>query len=106
MFQSRKFLHIYSYRDIDNILSSIDKIRYDLEIKGLFNLLKKSFWKWSLSNCIEKLKNLNKEYKEYFYKILHKKLNKWNYIYKSNRSKALNYIKHHKDFPTINIIKK
>ena len=88
-------------------LLSFDRIIFNLERKGLYNMFKKSFWNWALSLCIIQLKTLDKNSKEYLYDILHKKLNKWDYIDKSlptsNRYRALHYIKNQKKFPTINI---
>ena len=88
-------------------LSSFDKIKSNLEKKGLFNLVKESFWKnFNLLN-IYQLKTLNQESKLILYNALHKKLNLINYMINfpptSNEFKALHYIKYHDTFPTINI---
>lgn len=88
-------------------LSSFDRIKSNLEKKGLFNLVKESFWKnFNLLN-IYQLKTLNEESKLILYNALHKKLHLINYIIKfppnSNEFKALHYIKYHDTFPTINI---
>ena len=74
-------------------LSSFDKIKSNLEKKGLFNLVKESFWKnFNLLN-IYQLKTLNEESKLILYNALHKKLHLINYIIKfppnSNEFKAL-----------------
>ena len=88
-------------------LLSFDAIKSKLEEKGLFELVKESFWEWALSLSIIQLKTLNQESKVILYKILHKKLNLWDYVEKSpkasNRYRAINYIKQQEDFPTINI---
>ena len=105
--QHKKSLSANRRSDPACFLLSFDKIKYNLERKGLFNLFKESFWKWALSLCIVQLKTLDKKSKEYLYNILHKKFNLWDYIDKSppssNRYRALHYIKHEKVFPTINI---
>ena len=86
---------------------AIEKIKYYLEQKKLFNLFKESFWRWAISLCIVQLKTSDNESKELFYKILHEKFNLWDYIDyslpSSNRYRALHYIKYQKSFPTINI---
>ena len=88
-------------------LLAFEKIKYNLEKAGLFKFVKQSFWRWAISLCIIQLKTLDKISKEYLYNILHIKFNSWDYIDKSpqnsNRYRAVNYIKNHKDFPTINI---
>ena len=88
-------------------LLAFEKIKYNLEKAGLFKFVKQSFWSWAISLCIIQLKTLDKISKEYLYNILHIKFNSWDYIDKSpqnsNRYRAVNYIKNHKDFPTINI---
>ena len=88
-------------------LLAFEKIKYNLEKVGLFKFVKQSFWRWAISLCIIQLKTLDKISKEYLYNILHIKFNSWDYIDKSpqnsNRYRAVNYIKNHKDFPTINI---
>ena len=88
-------------------LLSFKKLKYNLEKFGLYNLVKESFWKWALKLCIIQLKHLDKASKEYLFKILHEKLNLWDYIDNSSQSstryRSLNYIKNHKEFPSINI---
>ena len=88
-------------------LLSFDNIISNLEKKGLYNLVKESFWKWAFNICIFQLKNIDKSLKEYLYNILHDKLIIWNnieyYPTSSNRYKALHFLKFQKTFPTINI---
>ena len=86
---------------------SFNKIKKILKKRGLYNLVKDSFWKWFIKLSIIQLKLLNKKIKECLYDILRKKFKLWNYKYlyplKSSRYKALQYMKNHKIFPTINI---
>jgi lipopolysaccharide biosynthesis glycosyltransferase len=103
----KKSLSANRWKDPTCFLLSFDKIKSNLEKKGLFNLVKESFWKWALKLCLLQLKYLDNNLKEYLYKILHEKLNSWDYIEKSspfsNRYKALHYLKFQKNFPRINI---
>ena len=105
--QHKRSLSANRWIDPSCFLLAFDKIIYNLEKKSLFKFVKESFWKWALSLCIIQLKTLDKQSKEYLYSILHKKLNKWDYIDNSpptsNRYRALHYIKNQKTFPTINI---
>ena len=95
-------------KHIFNFVLEFDIIKYNLKKLNLYHLVKKSFWKWVVQFCITQLKNIDKDSKEYLYKILNKKFNYWNYVFNSSPSDnnyiALNYIKHHKFFPTINIV--
>ena len=83
------------YKDPICYLSSFDKIKSNLKKKGIFNLVKESFWKnFHLLN-IFLLKNLDQESKVNLYNNLHKKLYLWDYIYifppTSNKYRALHY---------------
>ena len=95
------------YKDPICYLSSFDKIKSNLEKKGIFNLVKESFWKNFHLHNIFLLKNLDQESKVNLYNNLHKKLYLWDYIYifppTSNKYRALHYIKHQNIFPTINV---
>lgn len=88
-------------------LLSIEKIKDNLERKGLYNIVKESFWEWSISLFIKQLKTLDKNSKEFLFTALHDKFNIWDYIdnspESSNNYRALHYIKYQKIFPTINI---
>ena len=89
------------------ILSLFDKIKDSIEKKGLFHLVKKSYWKWVIKLCINQLKILDKSLKEKFFSILHNRFSKCDFIDKfiimSEKYRELHYIKNHKEFPTINI---
>ena len=88
-------------------LKAFDKMRYNLEKMGLYDLVKKSFLKWSIKSFMTQLKYLDKISKEYLYNIFREKFNLWDYnnIYdpSSNMYRVLHYMKYHKIFPTINI---
>ena len=106
-YKHKKLLSSNEWKDQTCILLLFDKIRSNLERKGLYNLVKESFWKWVFNICIFQLKNLDKNLQEHLYNILHEKLNFWNYFESyppsSNRYRALHFIKFQKTFPTINI---
>ena len=103
----KKSLSANRNKDPSCFLLSYEKLKYNLEKFGLYNLVKESFWKWALKLCIIQLKNLDKTSKEYLFNILHQKFNLWDYIdnspQSSTRYRSLNYIKNHKVFPSINI---
>ena len=103
----KKSLSANRRKDPICFLLAFDKIKSNLEKKGLYNLVKESFWKWALKLCIIQLKYIDNNLKEYVYNILHEKLNLWDYIENSspssNRYKALHYLKFQKKFPIINI---
>ena len=103
----KKSLSSNRWKDPTCFLLAFDKIKSNLEKKGLYNLVKESFWKWALKLCIIQLKYIDNNLKEYVYNILHEKLNLWDYIENSspssNRYKALHYLKFQKKFPIINI---
>lgn len=88
-------------------LRSFEKIKSNLEKKGLFNLVKESFWKRFFQLTIFLLKILDQDSKVNLYNSLHKKKNLWDYINifppSSNIYRAIHYIKHQDFFPTINI---
>ena len=107
-YTNKNYLFSYSENDINNILKALDMLKYILEAKREFKFVKKSFWEWAISLSFNKLKKSDKQSKEYFYNLFHKKLISWNYIDESsessNRYIALNYIKFNKVLPTINIL--
>lgn len=88
-------------------LLAIEKIKDNLERKGLYNIVKESFWEWTISLFISQLKTLDKNSKEFLFTVLHDKFNIWDYIVNSPKSsnnyRALHYIKYQKIFPTINV---
>ena len=71
------------------------------ELKGSFRIM-------IIKLFINQLKLLEVNSKQYFYNILHKKLNLWSDLdysqFSSNIYKALHYAKYQKNFPTINIL--
>ena len=107
-YKNQKALQSFNVKDINNIVLQIDIMRYKLENKDLFKLVSKNFWKWAFDFYINQLKTLDKESKECFYNILHRKLNIFDYFDEypksSKKYKALNYIKYNNAFPTINIL--
>lgn len=93
--------------DPNSLIFSFDKIKSELENKDLYNLVKESFWKWSLKLFLIQLKYSDKNLKDYLYIKLHQKLNLLDYIdksyFSSNQYDALHYLKYQKSFPNINI---
>ena len=103
----KKSLSSNRWKDPACFLISFEKIEYNLKKKGLYDLVKESYWEWVFKLCLIQLKNLDNFSKKFLFKILHKKFKLWNFIDNSspssNRYRALHYIKYQKDFPTINI---
>ena len=89
-------------------LLAFEKIKHNLKMNHLYNLVKESFWIWVIKLCIAQLQNLDQYSKENLFKILHKKFNEWDYIdfspHSSNTFRALHYIKFQNEFPRINIV--
>ena len=103
----KKSLSSNRWKDPTCFLVSFEKIVYNLKKKGLYDLVKGSYWKWAFKLCLIQLKNLDDYSKKLVFKILHEKFNLWNFIENSppdsNSYRAWHYIKYQKDFPTINI---
>ena len=84
-----------------------EKIKTNLEIKGLFDLFKESYWRYVIHFNLNQLKYLGYKSKSILYNILHQKIKLWDYIddspQNSNVFWALHYLKNYDVFPTINI---
>ena len=52
------------WKDPTCFVLAIEKIKYYLEQKKLFNLFKESFWRWAISLCIVQLKTSDNESKD------------------------------------------
>ena len=108
IYENKRSLSFISKRDFEQLLLLMNKIKSYLQKAHLYNLLKGSFRIMIIKLFINQLKLLEVNSKQYFYNILHKKLNLWSDLdysqFSSNIYKALHYAKYQKNFPTINIL--
>ena len=104
----KKSLSANRNKDPSCFLLAFNKIKFNLEKAGLYNLVKESFGKWATKLCIIQLKHLDKDSKLYLFNILKEKFNFDDFIDfyppSSGRYRALYHFKFHKNYPTINIV--